>query len=88
MRPDGCSRRCSRKAGPSACGSRSSGGSGLHPEYRAQRAALLGRTADALRLQHQATSEGVGFGTERHQAAEFHGLKGYAPFYAFMRPKG
>ena len=61
---------------------------GLHTEYRAKMAAMLGRKADAMRLLQQATSEGVGFGTERHQAAEFHGLKGYAPFDAFMRPKG
>ena len=41
-----------------------------------------------MRLLQQASSEGHGFGTERHQSAEYHGLKGYAPFDAFMRPKG
>lgn len=61
---------------------------GQHTEYRAKMAAILGRKEDAIRLMQQASSEGYPFGTERHQAPEYQALKGYAPFDAFMRPKG
>jgi len=61
---------------------------GHHTEYRAKLAAVLGRKEEVMRLLQQASSEGYPFGTERHQAPEYHGLKGYAPFDAFMRPKG
>ncbi|HEX9756146.1 MAG TPA: hypothetical protein VGA42_10595 [Gemmatimonadales bacterium] len=61
---------------------------GLNTEYRARMAALLGRKEDAFRLLQQATTEGYGFGLERHQAFEYLSLRGYPPFDEFMRPKG
>jgi tetratricopeptide (TPR) repeat protein len=61
---------------------------GRNTEYRAKFAAVLGRKAEAVRLLQQSSSEGYGFGLERHQAPEYQGLRGYRPFDEFLRPKG
>jgi tetratricopeptide (TPR) repeat protein/TolB-like protein/tRNA A-37 threonylcarbamoyl transferase component Bud32 len=61
---------------------------GSHTRWRAQIAALLGDGARAVQLLIQAEREGLNLGIELHAEPDFEPLRDYAPFQAFIRPKG
>jgi hypothetical protein len=61
---------------------------GMHTEARAHIAAALGRRDEAVRLLHQAMTEGRSFDNNRHLDPELLLLRDYAPFVEWLRPKG
>jgi tetratricopeptide (TPR) repeat protein len=60
---------------------------GLVSLLRARIAARLGEKEQALTLLREATEEGQPIGYLRHLDVAFEGLRGYAPFQEFLRPK-
>lgn len=61
---------------------------GMHTEARAHIAAALGRREEAVRLLHQAMTEGRAFDNNKHLDPELRLLRDYAPFVEWLRPKG
>lgn len=61
---------------------------GGHTEARARIAAVLGQRDEAVRLLHQAVTEGLGYENNKHRDFELQRLRGYPPFEAWLRPKG
>ncbi len=61
---------------------------GMHTEARAHIAAALGRQEEAVRLLHQAMTEGRAFDNNKHLDPELLLLRDYAPFVEWLRPKG
>lgn len=61
---------------------------GFETHARARIAAALGRQEDAVRLLHQAVSEGVGYDNNHHIDPDLQRLRGYTPFEEWLRPKG
>jgi hypothetical protein len=49
---------------------------------------VRGQRELAVRLLHQATSEGKTFDNTIHHLYEFERLRGYEPFEQWLRPKG
>lgn len=61
---------------------------GANTAGRARIAAVLGDSADAVRLLRQAYSEGQPFGLEIHREPDFEMLRDYPPFVELVRPRG
>jgi DNA-binding SARP family transcriptional activator/TolB-like protein len=61
---------------------------GANTEYRARVQAILGNREEAVRLLQQAMAEGRMYEGAEHQIFEYQGLRGYAPFEEWLRPKG
>ncbi len=61
---------------------------GMQTEARAHIAAALGRREDAVRLLHQAVTEGRSFDNNKHLDPELLLLAEYPPFIEWLRPKG
>jgi DNA-binding SARP family transcriptional activator/Cdc6-like AAA superfamily ATPase/tetratricopeptide (TPR) repeat protein len=61
---------------------------GLDAFFLARLAAVRGQRELAVRLLHQATSEGKTFDNTIHHLYEFERLRGYEPFEQWLRPKG
>ena len=60
----------------------------MQTEARAHIAAALGRREDAVRLLHQAVTEGRSFDNNKHLDPELLLLAEYPPFIEWLRPKG
>ena len=61
---------------------------GMQTEARAHIAAALGRRDEAVRLLHQAVTEGRSFDNNKHLDAELLLLADYPPFIEWLRPRG
>ena len=61
---------------------------GSHTEARARIAAALGERDEAVRLLHQAVTEGLGYDNNKHLDFELQRLRGYPPYEEWLRPKG
>jgi serine/threonine protein kinase/tetratricopeptide (TPR) repeat protein len=61
---------------------------GWHTYVRARIHALLGETAEAVKLIQESFDQGNGFGVYIHREIDFEPLRDYPPFQELLKPKG